>query len=951
MQQIDSTRFRKRFLLAFSIAMLAIPTIGAAIEIFLGVYSLDEILYAVADYTIFYIIAVYALGVYGLHRLLLYHTSKLEQALDKNNQEAAERVAKQLSQLCLYSLVYVLLYSQGGPFSVNYLIINESLRAFDTQKQILSYVTTLPTILITLFPFFLYLYELLGTYLAPKGVVINAIPIRVKIFVLGMVTPLLIDMMLILYFEDRTGYFNFETVLLWIGLFSIATAGAYLTYRSFSLSLTPLQGPLENSKKVEALSSRDIRPISLDEMGLLAKGWQNLLSKYQQYQSDLQAERNFSNAIVNNANAMVVVLDSQGRLIEFNKVCEDITRFKKSEVLGKHVWDHFIVPEEVEAVKGVFQDLTHSSFNSNYTNYWLTREGERRLIAWSNSTIQNSSGKVQNVISVGIDITDQRKVEEDLRTSQDTLAKAQAIAHIGHWDWDIITNNLTWSDEIFRIFGLAPQQFETTYPAFLEYVHPDDREAVTAAVNAAVADPQVPYSIEHRVCRPDGAIRTVQERGEIYRDKTGTAIRMVGTVHDITERKEAQAALHEFKSTLDQTLDCVFMFDAEKLKFYYANQGALDQVGYSQDELLQMTPFDIKPDFTEASFRELIQPLHQGDINSMTITTRHRHKDGHNIPVEIFLQYISSEDKPRFVAIVRDITDRIAAEDEIRALNSDLEQRVKERTIELEQANLSLQHSFDNLQKTQQQLVESEKMAALGGLVAGVAHEINNPIGIGVTAATHLSMKIREYQELYKQDALTRNDFENLLKSANDSTKILETNLQRAAEMIRSFKQVAVDQSSEQSRRFDMNDYLHEVLRSLQPRLRTGHYDVHINCPAGFSLNSYPGAISQIITNLVINSLVHGFDESGQGNIWIDVSRKNGQISMDYRDNGKGINKQSLGKIFDPFYTTKRNQGGSGLGLHILYNIVTQTLGGTVKVDSDPGHGVHFHISFPELGE
>jgi len=829
MQQIDSTHFRKRFLLAFSIAMLAIPTIGAAIEIFLGVYSLDEILYAVADYTIFYIIAVYALGVYGLHRLLLYHTSKLEQALDKNDQEAAERIAKQLSQLCLYSLVYILLYSQGGPFSVNYLIINESLRPFDTQKQILSYVTTLPTILITLFPFFLYLYELLGTYLAPMGVVINAIPIRVKIFVLGMVTPLLIDMVLILYFEDRTGYFNFETVLLWIGLFSIATAGAYLTYRSFSLSLTPLQGPLKNSKKVEALSSRDIRPISLDEMGLLAKGWQNLLSKYQQYQSELQAERNFSNAIVNNANAMVVVLDSQGRLMEFNKVCEDISHFKKSEVLGNHVWDHFIVPEEVEAVKGVFQDLTHRTFNSSHVNYWLTKEGKHRLIAWSNSTIQDSSGKVQNVISVGIDITDQRKVEEDLRTSQDTLAKAQAIAHIGHWDWNIITNELAWSDEIFRIFGLTPQEFEATYPAFLEYVHPDDREAVTAAVNAAVADPKEPYSIEHRVCRPDGTMRTVQERGEIYRDDKGSPLRMVGTVHDITER--------------------------------------------------------------------------------------------------------------------------IQAEEEIRALNFDLEQRVKERTTELEQANISLQHSLDDLQKTQQQLVESEKMAALGGLVAGVAHEINNPIGIGVTAASHLSMKIHEYQELYKQDALTRKDFESLLKSANESTKILETNLQRAAEMIRSFKQVAVDQSSEQSRRFDMNDYLHEVLRSLQPRLRTGNYDVYINCPAGFSLNSYPGAISQITTNLVINSLVHGFEEAGQGNIWIDVSRNNGQINMDYRDNGKGIAKHSLDKIFDPFYTTKRNQGGSGLGLHILYNIVTQTLGGTVKVDSSPGQGVHFHISFPELGE
>jgi PAS domain S-box-containing protein len=827
MQQINSANFQKRFLFAFSIALFATPLIGGAVEIFLGVYTLQEILSAVVDFTIFYIIAVYALGVYGLHRLLKLYTHRLERGISMNDPSQWQPAARQLSRLNLYSILYILIYSQGGPFSVNYMITHESLRPFSTHQELLSYVTTLPTILIILFPFFFYLYDLLGSYLAPRGAVLNAMPIRMKVMVLGMVTPLLIDMVLILYFEDRTGYFNLETLILWIGLFSIATAGAHLTYRSFSRSLTPLEGPL-TYKRSKALSNKDITPVSLDEMGLLAQGWKSLLSKYQQYQQALQNERNFADAIINNANAMVVVLDKKGRLVEFNDACEAVTGFDKVEVLGGYVWDHFIIPEEIDSVKAVFHDLSSHGFNSNHVNYWLAKDGRRRLISWSNSVMHNQAGDVENIISIGIDITDQRQAEEDLRTSQDTLAKAQAIAHIGHWDWNILTNGLEWSDETFRIFGLAPQQFEATYPAFLEYVHPDDRDVLSTAVAASLDNPDTPYSIEHRICRPDGSDRIVHERGQIYRDEFGKPVRMVGTVHDITESK--------------------------------------------------------------------------------------------------------------------------IAEEKIKALNNELEQRVSERTIELEQANILLQDSFDSLQRTQKHLVESEKMAALGGLVAGIAHEINTPIGIGVTAASHLSMKIKEYQTLYENEALTRTDFEKLLKSSRDSAEILNTNLQRAAEMIRSFKQVAVDQSSEQARRFEMKEYLHEVLNSLHPRLRHGGYQLHVQCPDNFTINSYPGAISQVIANLVINSVVHGFDEE-KGDIWIDVSRNDGQIIMAYRDNGKGIDKESLDRIFEPFYTTRRNQGGSGLGLHVLYNIVTQTLGGAVSVDSTPGHGVAFQITFPELGE
>jgi len=264
------------------------------------------------------------------------------------------------------------------------------------------------------------------------------------------------------------------------------------------------------------------------------------------------------------------------------------------------------------------------------------------------------------------------------------------------------------------------------------------------------------------------------------------------------------------------------------------------------------------------------------------------------------------------------------------------------------QTNITaLDDANTKLSTTQEQLVESEKMAALGGLVAGVAHEINTPIGVSVTATTHLADQLNSFEKEYKAGQLKKSSLENLLIDAKESSGILTRNLQRASELINNFKQVAVDQSSEDKREFELHSYIEELIKSLAPQFRQGKHSVHLTASGEIPLNNFPGVIAQIITNLLINSLNHGFKNTTHGEIFIALAIKNNDVVIDYRDKGIGLSEQQREKVFEPFYTTARSIGGSGLGMSISYNLVTSKLNGTIHC-LESSEGAHFQITFPQ---
>jgi len=267
----------------------------------------------------------------------------------------------------------------------------------------------------------------------------------------------------------------------------------------------------------------------------------------------------------------------------------------------------------------------------------------------------------------------------------------------------------------------------------------------------------------------------------------------------------------------------------------------------------------------------------------------------------------------------------------------------------LEEQNAALENALTSLKDAQGELVRQEKLASLGRLVAGVAHEINTPLGICVTATSHLVEELKLTREDMASGTLDEDGLNQFFDIIDQSLRIMTTNTQRAAALVRSFKQVAVDQSSDDIRSFNLRKYIDEVLLSLQPKLKGKPITIDIDCADNIELASFPGAVSQIVTNMVVNSLVHGFEEGQPGKITITGKVDGDFVDFDYSDDGIGMDNALLAQLFDPFFTTKRGSGGSGLGAHILFNLVTGALGGTVKVVSAPGMGLHYKLRFPKV--
>ncbi len=287
-----------------------------------------------------------------------------------------------------------------------------------------------------------------------------------------------------------------------------------------------------------------------------------------------------------------------------------------------------------------------------------------------------------------------------------------------------------------------------------------------------------------------------------------------------------------------------------------------------------------------------------------------------------------------------EIDQKDRAEKRLLELNINLEDKVKERTNELEVA-------FENIQSTQKKLIESEKMSSLGMLVSGVAHEINTPVGIAVTAASHLQEEVNTFRNNYHENKITRTNMESFLTVCNEIADIILSNMFKGRKLIKSFKNIAVDQTSEQKREINVKQYLEEILLSTHSKFKRTDIDINILCDDDIMLNSYPGALSQVITNLLLNSLYHGFENIQIGEIDILVSKVEDYIVINYSDTGCGIPEEYINKIFNPFFTTKRGKGGSGLGLSIVYNLVTSALGGEVDCHSQTGIGTDFIIKLP----
>lgn len=304
--------------------------------------------------------------------------------------------------------------------------------------------------------------------------------------------------------------------------------------------------------------------------------------------------------------------------------------------------------------------------------------------------------------------------------------------------------------------------------------------------------------------------------------------------------------------------------------------------------------------------------------------------------------YFSKNIKNRFLNYREKVAKKTS---ELILFNNNLEKKVKERTQELELTNKKLKSTIEDLSQTKEDLLLSQKMATLGELVSAITHELNTPLGIGITSISHISELTSKTKKLYQNEEMTENDFTSYLEDLTELSKIISINLNNTAKLVKSFKDVAVDQAIEEKREFNIKNYMDEILLALKSKIKKSNVQINVICDDKISLNTYPNYIFQIFTNLINNSILHGFSKDENGLINIEIIEENEIIKIIYKDDGKGIPEDLSNNIFDEYFTTKKGQGGTGLGLFIIKKILNEKLQGDIKLSTSYTKGVKFLIN------
>ncbi|MCH1923338.1 PAS domain-containing protein [Shewanella sp. C31] len=411
--------------------------------------------------------------------------------------------------------------------------------------------------------------------------------------------------------------------------------------------------------------------------------------------------------------------------------------------------------------------------------------------------------------------------------------------------------------------------------------------------------------------------------------------------HDISEKKDLELKLAEqkelFETLFNESKDSLSIYDGQR--YIDCNKAFLNMFGYAtKQDITGLHPKDVSPEFqfdgrtSQEKANELIQTcIAQGSIQFEWL---HKKSDNRVFWTEVILTKVVLNNVVCIYAIMRDISEK-----------KQLELQLHQRNAELDRSNNSLRNTVAELKEARDQLLD--KMASLNLLVAGVAHEINTPVGVSLTGITQLIEETAAIRKSYQQGALDETHFEEFINSADTLSVIVNKNLERTAHLIRSFKKIAVGQTSEEEKAINLKDYVEEVIFILGSITHKANASISLNCANNYHVVTQPELLSQVLTNLIVNSVVHGFSDNKSGHIAISITEQSAtRFQLSYQDDGKGISKANLPKIFDPFFTTNRANGGTGLGLNVTYNIITNALGGSITCLSEVNAGVQFIIEF-----
>jgi PAS domain S-box-containing protein len=442
---------------------------------------------------------------------------------------------------------------------------------------------------------------------------------------------------------------------------------------------------------------------------------------------------------------------------------------------------------------------------------------------------------------------------------------------------------------------------------------------------------------EYQVRARDGSILWLSDSATVVRNEAGEVIRYEGTVRDITDQKRAEDAIAEGRRLLQQVIDtvpAVINVKNKQLRYVLMNRYMAGIFGVEPGEAIGRTTSELMSRYGAK----------KTDENDKRVLAAGR---GLGFYEEEYMD--ASGHVRQWLVNKLPLLDSDGEIENIVTVALDIGER-KRGELEMRKAKDAAEAALRNLRETQNSLIEAEKLAALGRLVAGVAHEVNNPVGISLTVASSLERKTALFADEVGRGNLKRSSLNEFLETSRDAASQLVANLNRAAELIQSFKQVAADRNYSDQRIFDLGDLTEQVVMSLRPGLRKHRLTLSVDCQPNLTMNSYPGPYGQVLTNLFLNSVAHAFPDGKPGAVDIQV-RESGKDNVEiiFSDNGCGMSLDVRRRAFDPFFTTRRDQGGTGLGLHIVYSIVTNRLGGRLDLDSEPGGGTRIQMILPRV--